>query len=271
MQVFYVDTFADKPFTGSSAVVCVLPGPRGEEWMLAVAREFHMPATAFLFRFREGFNLRWFTPLREMDLCGDATLAATHVLQEAGYLDQNPVVQFYTCSGALTGRQRDRLLALDLPSTPAERTNKLDVLENAFGVTARSVRESRFFYLVEVDSEECLGRLVLDPAGCADLPPKRIVATCGSPTSDVDYLLRVFSPHLGLVEDPDLASAQCCLAILWKSRLNKMEFVAKYATARGGLARVRTDAGRVQVCGQAVTVLRGDFTAHATESDRSRY
>lgn len=118
LQIYQVDAFTDKPFAGNPAAVCVLSEPRSEAWMQNVAREMNLSETAFLLRREDGFDLRWFTPAVEVDLCGHATLASAHVLWETGLLAPNEPARFHTRSGLLTATRREDEIELDFPATP---------------------------------------------------------------------------------------------------------------------------------------------------------
>src|SRR6266567_3975843 len=121
--IFQVDAFTDKPFAGNPAGVCILSEPRDESWMQNVAREMNLSETAFLLKEQDGFNLRWFTPAVEVDLCGHATLASAHILWEAGYLKPGQPARFHTRSGLLSAERKDQWIELDFPAQPAEPTS----------------------------------------------------------------------------------------------------------------------------------------------------
>jgi len=118
LKIFQVDAFTDKPFTGNPAAVCILPEPRDEIWMQNVAREMNLSETAFLCEQEDGFNLRWFTPSVEVDLCGHATLASGHILWEAGMLTRQQQARFHTRSGLLTAESKGDEVELNFPATP---------------------------------------------------------------------------------------------------------------------------------------------------------
>src|SRR5438552_12775390 len=150
LTIFQVDAFTDRPFAGNPAGVCVLPGARDERWMQNVAQEMNLSETAFLHRQADGFQLRWFTPAVEVDLCGHATLASAHVLWEAGYLKSDQTARFYTRSGVLAAQRNDGWIELDFPAQAAEQTSPPPELLAALGVTAKYVGKNRFDYLIEV-------------------------------------------------------------------------------------------------------------------------
>ena len=118
IKLFQVDAFTDKPFAGNPAAVCMLTEPRAADWMQQVAAEMNLSETAFLLRETDGFNLRWFTPQVEVDLCGHATLASSHVLWDAGYLQPAQSARFHTKSGLLTASRADDWIELDFPAEP---------------------------------------------------------------------------------------------------------------------------------------------------------
>ncbi len=260
IPLFQVDAFTDKPFAGNPAAVCLLPGPRDEKWMQDVAREMNLSETAFLYPQQEGYNLRWFTPAVEVDLCGHATLASAHVLWEIGRLKPTEQARFHTKSGLLTATRRGDWIELDFPATPPKPTTAPAELARALGVTPRSVGQSRFDYLVEAESEQTVRRLKPDFALLATLPIRGLIVTARSGSPPYDFVSRFFAPQSGVPEDPVTGSAHCCLGPFWQTRLGKSEFLAYQASARGGVIRVRVGGERVYLGGQAVTVLRGELT-----------
>src|SRR5437868_4173067 len=151
--VIQVDAFTARPFAGNPAGICVLAGPADERWMQDVAREMNLSETAFLQPLDDGFRLRWFTPVVEVDLCGHATLAAAHVLWEERHLPASQPARFHTRSGLLTAERRGDWIELDFPATRAAPSPLPPGLAEALGVTPRWIGRSRFDYLLEVDSE----------------------------------------------------------------------------------------------------------------------
>ena len=119
IRITQVDAFTDRPFTGNPAAVTILEDIPADSWLQDVAREMNLSETAFLLPHDEGYDLRWFTPAAEVDLCGHATLASAHVLWEEGLLPLNAVARFHTRSGLLTARRQDGWIELDFPARPA--------------------------------------------------------------------------------------------------------------------------------------------------------
>jgi PhzF family phenazine biosynthesis protein len=259
LTIIQVDAFTNRPFAGNPAAVCVLPEPREEEWMQAVAREMNLSETAFLDRQADGFNLRWFTPTVEIALCGHATLASAHVLWEMGHLPPGDDARFHTRSGLLTATRKGDWIELDFPATPAKPAAPPDGLMQALGVEPKFVGKNTFDYLVEVESEEVLRDIRPDFAGLKSLGVRGVIVTSPASSPEYDFVSRFFAPGSGVDEDPVTGSAHCCLSPFWSDRLGKKELMAYQASARGGIVRVRHNGDRVHLGGQAVTVLRGEL------------
>jgi len=260
LPIFQVDAFTDKPFAGNPAAVCVLTESRDAAWMQNVAAEMNLAETAFLLKQGDLFNLRWFTPTIEVNLCGHATLASAHVLWEAGYLKPDQPGRFSTRSGLLTCERKGSWIEMDFPAEPEEKTAVPPGLEKALGIAARYVGKNRFDYLVEVDSEDTVRKLKPNFALLGEIPTRGIIVTSRASSPGFDFVSRFFAPRAGIPEDPVTGSAHCSLGPFWKNRLHKDEFVAYQASLRGGVVRVRVAGNRVILGGQAVTVLRGELT-----------
>lgn len=257
LTITQVDAFTATPFTGNPAAVCILPQAREELWMQNVASEMNLSETAFLVRQSDGYNLRWFTPTVEVDLCGHATLASSHVLWEAGHLRPDEEARFHTRSGLLTATRQDNWIELNFPATPVEPVDAPADLLQALGVSATYIGKNRFDYLIEVDSEATLRAMQPDYPLLLTIPARGFIVT--SRASSYDFVSRFFCPRVGINEDPVTGSAHCSLAPYWSRKLGKDALHAYQASARAGTLRVRVDGDRVRIAGQAVTVLRGEF------------
>jgi PhzF family phenazine biosynthesis protein len=260
LTITQVDAFADKPFFGNPAAVCLLPQPRDAGWMQSVAREMNLSETAFLLKREQGFDLRWFTPTVEVELCGHATLASAHVLWEQGQLEPGEPACFFSKSGVLTARKAGAWIEMDFPATPAtlDSTHKLDV-ETALGTKARTVGRTLFDYLVEVENEYAVQSLRPDLAKIACLQTRGVIVTSSASRTDCDYVSRYFAPAAGVDEDPVTGSTHCCLGPFWKERLGRDNLIGFQASTRGGFVRTRCEGDRVFISGQAITVMRGEL------------
>jgi predicted PhzF superfamily epimerase YddE/YHI9 len=254
-----VDAFTDRPFAGNPAAVCLLPSARDSQWMQHVAQEMNLAETAFLVRRSDGFDLRWFTPTLEVDLCGHATLASAHVLWEEGHLPATEPARFHTRSGVLTASRRGETVWLDFPATPSLPAEAPADLRTGVGAAMLYVGRTSFDYLVELESESRVRSLAPDQVALARLGTRGVIVTARSDNPAYDFVSRFFAPGSGIAEDPVTGSAHCGLGPFWAVRLGKKELVGYQASARGGAVRVRLEGARAHLGGHAVTVLRGEL------------
>ena len=259
--ILQIDAFTSQPFAGNPAAVCILNGQVDRDWMQRVAREMNLSETAFLRQQEQGYELRWFTPSVEVDLCGHATLASAHALWELGHLRSDETARFHTRSGLLTAERRGDWIELDFPATPPIETAAPNGLLAAIGVSPAYVGRSRFDYIVEVENERIVRDARPDFAALRGVETRGVIVTSRSSTPERDFVSRFFAPASGVDEDPVTGSAHCCLPPVWSARLKKDALVAHQISARGGVLKVRVDGTRVRLSGQAVTVLRGQLLA----------
>ncbi len=262
LTIWQVDAFTDAAFSGNPAGVCILPAPVDDGWMQRVAREMNLSETAFLRTREDGdFDLRWFTPAVEVDLCGHATLASAHVLWETATLAGGEAARFHTRSGLLTADLRHGHIEMDFPAERARAIDPPPGLTRALGVTPSRTGETRFDYLAEVESEQAVRALRPDMGLLGALPVRGVVVTARAATPDFDFVSRFFAPAVGIPEDPVTGSAHCTLGPYWGERLGKQDLLGYQASARGGVVGVRLAGERVLLSGRAVTVLRCDLLA----------
>jgi PhzF family phenazine biosynthesis protein len=261
IDLYQVDAFTDHAFAGNPAAVCLLPEPREAEWMQKVAREMNLSETAFLVPRGGGFDLRWFTPAVEVELCGHATLASAHVLWQSGNLAPAEAAHFHTLSGLLTARRRgDGWIELDFPARTAEPVSAPPGLVEALGVeTPVFVGKSRYDYLLELPSEAEVRSLQPNFGRLRTLPVRGVIVTARASSAPFDFVSRFFAPGSGIDEDPVTGSAHCTLGPYWRERLGRDDFLAYQASERGGVLQVRVAGERVELAGQAVTVLQGNL------------
>ena len=252
-----VDAFSDRPFAGNPAAVCVLPANRPAAWMQAVARELNLSETAFLVPEGEGFHLRWFTPVAEVDLCGHATLASAHVLWEDGHLKPAATARFTTLSGELTARRDGDWIVLDFPAEVVREDRPPAGMIDALGVTPVWCGQNRLDWLVQVADEKAVLDAAPDFSALARVETRGVMVTAAAAQeTDADFVSRYFAPAFGVDEDPVTGSAHCALAPFWAERLGRAKLTGRQVSARGGVVRVEHQGKRVQLGGQAVTVLR---------------
>jgi PhzF family phenazine biosynthesis protein len=262
LRITQVDAFTDEPFAGNPAAVCILPKAAEPGWMLNVAREMNLAETAFLVPRNGEYDLRWFTPTIEMDLCGHATLASAHVLWEEGHLSTTKQARFHTKSGLLTADRHAEWIELDFPSTPPQQASPPAGLAQALGAAPQFVGRSKFDYFVELADEATIRGLDPDLNAIGRIDARGVVVTSrAEPHRGYDFVSRFFAPQSGVPEDPVTGSAHCALAPYWTAKLGKDELIGFQASTRGGVVRVRVAGDRVRLGGQAVTVLRAELTA----------
>lgn len=269
IPITLVDAFADRPFAGNPAAVCLLERWPSNDWLQLVAREMNLSETAFLVQCQpDEFDLRWLTPRVEVALCGHATLASAHVLWESRRADRSPVA-FHTKSGRLTAiALPSGEIELDFPAKPATTAQAPPGLLEALGATAVAVGRNDFDYLVELANEDEVQALHPDFAKLAATDCRGVIATAKSADSRFDFISRFFAPRAGVNEDPVTGSAHCCLSEWWGEKLGKAALVGFQASERGGIVKVTRDRGRVKLAGRAVTVTRGELLVPMNECER---
>lgn len=254
-----VDAFAERPFTGNPAAVCLLgPAPRSDTWMQQVAFELGYSETAFVARAAEGFSLRWFTPKLEVDLCGHATLAAAHVLWNAGSAE-GPIA-FHTRSGVLRCERDGRVIKLDFPRIePRDAPPPVGLLAS-LGFTPLALKQAGPDFLAEVLDEESVRRASPDLRALGEVALRGVIVTARSRDPAFDFVSRFFAPAAGIDEDPVTGSAHCALAPYWAERVGKRVMRARQLSQRGGQLELELSEGRVRISGTAFTVLTGALT-----------
>jgi PhzF family phenazine biosynthesis protein len=260
MRIHVVDAFTDRPFAGNPAAVCVLAAPAEPAWMQRLAAEMNLSETAFPRPIESpdaDFELRWFTPQVEVDLCGHATLGSAHVLYETGAVPADRPIRFQTRrSGVLTVRREGALLSMDFPTCPAEKiavpAGLAEALGAAPGWTGRNAQND---ILAVLDDAETIRSLTPDLGALGHIDARGICVTAADRA--YDFVSRFFGPGVGIGEDPVTGSAHCMLAPYWAGHLARTEMIGYQASARGGEVRVSVRGDRVILKGTAVTVLDG--------------
>lgn len=246
------DAFTSTPFRGNPAAVCLLECPRGEDWMQNVASELNLSETAFLSPQGEGFSLRWFTPVTEVDLCGHATLASAHVLWQTGSLHLDESARFHTRSGLLTCRRDGELIAMDFPAQPCAPCPTPSGLADALGTPITGCHTNQTDLLVEVIDAPSLRAIEPNQGFLKTLSYRGIIVTAASDEQAFDFVSRFFAPAAGIPEDPVTGSAHCALGPFWQNRFKKNRLTGFQSSARGGTVIVETHLPRVTLRGRAV-------------------
>ncbi len=258
--LYQVDAFTERPFAGNPAAVVLLDQMPDNEWLQHVAAEMNLSETAFVAPLQDGsFELRWFTPVAEVDLCGHATLATAHVLWETGAVEPSENVAFETAGGVLGAERDGAFILLDFPTEPAEEIEDRMGLAAALGVRPVFVGSSRLDFLVELPDEASVRGLDPDMHAIEQIGMRGVIVTAKAHGDAYDFVSRYFAPRFGIPEDPVTGSAHCVLGPYWMERLGKNPLIGYQASARGGTVGVEVSGDRVKLRGRAVTIFSGNL------------
>lgn len=258
--LYIVDAFANGPFTGNPAAVCILTGRESPQWMQNVAAEMNLSETAFTWRLQTNeWVLRWFTPNCEVNLCGHATLATAHVLWQRG-VGRN-TIHFRTRSGLLSATRNEHVISLELPAdSPVELAPDMQAsISGLLGVQAEWIGRGGEDVLVVFKQADDVRQLQPDLALLKALPFRGLIVTAPGDADGVDCVSRFFAPAAGIPEDPVTGSAHCLLAVYWGQRLGRRTLRGCQASARTGVVDMELSGSRVILSGLAKTVLTGEF------------
>lgn len=255
LSIYQVDAFASKVFEGNPAAVCPLDEWLPDDLMQQIAMENNLSETAFFVKHNDKYRLRWFTPTTEVDLCGHATLASAHVLFE--HLDYNQkTIRFDSNSGELQVQKKEDRLGMNFPAAEINKVEVSQFLEEAIGVPAKELyRDTDYLYVVETEKE--VRNLNPDIRELAKADVRGIIVT--APGDEFDFVSRFFAPAAGVDEDPVTGSTHTMLTPYWSNRLGKEKLVGRQVSRRGGMVYCHHLGNRVEICGQACTVMKGEF------------
>lgn len=260
LPIYQVDAFASEVFAGNPAAVCPLEAWLPDEVMQAIATENNLSETAFLVRTGADYDLRWFTPAVEVDLCGHATLGSAYVV--ASHLEPGRErIVFRSRSGPLTVTRDGELFTLDFPAQPPERLDDHAAVEAALGRAVEELWRAGKTMAVLADEAAVLAARP-DLAKVAALPGDGLIVT--APGRERDFVSRYFAPHAGIPEDPVTGSAHCVLAPYWARRLGKARLTARQVSSRGGELTVEDKGDRVLISGRVAPYLEGRITIRST-------
>ena len=225
--------------------------------MQNIAFEMHLSETAFLLQHDETFTLRWFTPKREIEMCGHATMATAHVLWETGKVEASRIIEFETRSGILPVKKVGTALEMKFPIHRHALADFSPKLISAFKVVPKYVYTFDQRLLIEVDEEEMVLNLEPDFRKLKECHERGVVITSRSNSGKYDFVSRYFAPWDGIDEDPVTGATHSCLGPYWSYKLKKKELNAYQASPRGGYLKLRVEEDRVYVAGNAITIYEG--------------
>lgn len=256
LPIFQVDAFAEALFQGNPAAVVPLTEWLSDATMQSIALENNLSETAFFVPTQAGFEIRWFTPKSEVDLCGHATLASAHVIfNEAAY--PRDTISFGSRSGELTVTKKGDLLELNFPADAIRPIAEPTALTKALGKKPKDCYLGKTDYLMVYETQEDIEQLKPDFGVLAQTGARGIIAT--APGNEVDFVSRFFAPGVGIDEDPVTGSAHTTLMPYWTGKLGKTDLSARQISARGGQLQCRLQGDRVLIAGSAKTYLRGEI------------
>lgn len=255
LRQYQVDAFTTDVFGGNPAAVVPLEHWLDDTVMQAIAAENNLSETAFFVPAGEGYHLRWFTPLAEVDLCGHATLATAHVLFDEMQLPAQQI-SFATRSGILRVEREAARLLMDFPVLPMQPCEAPAALLAGLGIQPLAVWAGDD-YMVLCDSEATVRKLTPDFTLLSQLDRRGVIVMAKG--DEVDFVSRFFAPRYGIPEDPVTGSAHCAMAPYWSQILEKKELQARQLSRRGGSIVCRMEGERVFLLGQAVTFMRAEI------------
>ncbi len=266
LPIFTVDAFTNEPFKGNPAAVCLLNEDIPTSLMQSIAFELNLAETAFVLKEKDSdtWSLRWMTPVSEVDLCGHATLASSHIMWQQGLCKQDVMIKFNTRSGLLTAKNNGGKITLDFPAIPQKEIKYPPELIDAIGgAEPKYVGMTKWNYIIELNGEADILNLKPNFDVMLKLPGWGTIITAKAEADygkkGYDFISRFFAPEKGIQEDPVTGSAHCALALYWQSRLNKNTFKAYQASERGGTLGIEINGDRVFLTGEAVTVINGEI------------
>ncbi len=255
LRMYQVDAFASAVFKGNPAAVCPLEQWLPDKVMQSIANENNLAETAFFVKKGDRYQLRWFTPEVEVDLCGHATLASAYVIFR--HLEPElERVAFDSQSGELVVTRESDLLSMDFPAWPPQRVEPKAGLLGALGGNPKEVFAAQD-YVIVYGSEEEVSALRPNMLGLYGLDRFAVIVTAPGSTKGVDFVSRFFAPEQGVAEDPVTGRAHCSLIPYWAERLGKTKLSARQVSARGGELECELRGKRVKIAGHAVQYLHG--------------
>lgn len=256
-SIYQVDAFADKVFQGNPAAVCPLDEWIDDQIMQQIAMENNLAETAFYVKRNDVFEIRWFTPTIEVDLCGHATLASAYVIFNIEN-EQTDSIQFFSHrSGSLSVKKNDELLMLNFPADIIEKVTITENLLACFPTAPIEIYKGKTDYLFVYSNEADIINAKPNLAKIIDTNARGIIIT--SKGENVDFVSRFFGPAAGVNEDPVTGSAHTTLVPYWSQQLNKTEFDAEQLSARKGKLSCKLINDRVEITGKGALYLKGEI------------
>ncbi|WP_374363698.1 PhzF family phenazine biosynthesis protein [Cloacibacterium sp.] len=256
-KIYQIDAFAEKLFTGNPAAVCPLEKWIDDETMQKIATENNLAETSFTVPVENGFEIRWFTPTVEVDLCGHATLASAFVLINFEGFTDDKINFFSKNSGTLTVTKNGDLFTLNFPSDSLQKVENLSQFKNCFAHQPIEAYQGKTDYLLIFENEHQIQNIEPNIPEIAKIDARGIIVS--SISENFDFVSRFFGPNCGVNEDPVTGSAHTTLTPFWAEKLGKTKLTAKQISKRGGVLKCELKNDRVLISGKCKTYLKGEI------------
>jgi PhzF family phenazine biosynthesis protein len=261
MKIIYqVDSFTDEPFKGNPAGVMIIDEKTESEWMQNIAMEMNLSETAFIIPKEDYFQIRYFTPLVEVPLCGHATLASAHIIYETGMIGSNDIINFKAEGGGLTIFRDSEWIIMNFPKYPLTRIELIKSCSDIIGFNPVEMYTSLYGWVIAVaGSPEEILRAEPDFEAMKKNGLGHMIITAKGEAKEIDFVSRCFAPDSGINEDPVTGSAHCALTPLWHKKLGKSELNAFQLSKRTGKLGVKLIDDRVEISGKAITIFKAEL------------
>jgi len=258
--IYQVDAFTSEPFKGNPAAVCILDHEPPVSWMQNVAMEMNLSETAFIFPGPECRIIRFYTPEAEVQLCGHATLSASHILYETGIAKSGEKILFSAKAGELIIRKQGNWITMNFPLYKLEKINITTEFERVTGLEPLELYRAGFGWILAlVKNETLLRNMSPDFSLMKNSAFDDLIVTSESENPEFDFSVRCFAPALGINEDPVTGSAHCALVPFWHMKTGKTDFISHQVSRRSGILKVSLKGDRVEISGQAKTILKAEL------------
>jgi PhzF family phenazine biosynthesis protein len=258
--IYQADAFTTEPFKGNPAAVCILDYEPPEEWMQSIAMEMNLSETAFVFPGPGSRIIRFYTPKTEVHLCGHATLSASHILFETGMVNSGEEILFSSKAGELIIRKQDNWIIMNFPLYRLEKINITPEFEKVTGIKPLELYKTGLGWtLALLENETVVRKMTPDFSIMKNSLFGDLIVTSESDTPGFDFCVRCFAPALGIDEDPVTGSAHCALVPFWSEKTGKKKFTSHQVSKRSGILRVSLKGNRVEISGQAKTILKAEL------------
>jgi len=258
--IYQVDAFTNEPFKGNPAGVCILENIPSEEWMQNIAMEMNLSETAFVFPVKGKRTIRFYTPEASIDLCGHATLSASHILYETGIINEDEEIIFSSLAGDLLIKKQGELITMNFPAYPLEEMAISSDFIKLTGIKPQELYRAGYGWtLALLKSEKEVRGMTPNFSLMKNSEFGDLIVTAKSDDPEYDFCVRCFAPALGINEDPVTGSAHCALVPFWNKKTGRDNFISHQVSKRSGVLKVSLKSGRVEISGEAKTIFKAEL------------